>query len=1117
MDALLLFALVRSPAITEVCANPLNETACEFIELFNPGPEGVSILGFTITDGDALDDVLPWNEQTHGAFPHPEVVLESDSIPPGGWAVILELGYLLDPCYEITPGTVILTTGDNAILNGLAASSDPLTLFGPGGTTTADVLSTYGTPVETDTWQDRDDDGLDGIPFDPGDGLSTNRHPTAAPDSEGNWHAVTPSPGGPPDAPPDTFAVFVEDVWFTPPDPQPGLAAQVQAAVHCFGTVSPDQGTITVFLDADGDSLAGSGEPSEEWSATILTPGTTDTLSMVFTAPGSGWYIASATACDSYMGVPMPSGGGVPPVITEVMANPPDQSTQEYIEVFYPGPGVFVLEGCRFTDGDALDLVARWSGTALLPANSCGIILDPDYTGGLPIPGEARVFTVENTTLGNGLTPSDPIVLYDRDGTMMVNILSTAGTPLLSDDPLQCDDDGLDSIPFDPGPDRSMELINPRGPDAGYNWTSSEPGGSPGWLCEYGSGPDMRADSIIVPDGVEPGVPFALEALFSSVGFSAAQDVGFTVFNDLDADSVPGAGEVICQGWAESLEPGETHSLEGNTVLPSNGYFLLRAVAQCPGDTAVENNCTNLSVKCGDGAYPVITEVLCNPSDQSRDEFVELYHPGPGVFDPAALTISDGDATDALHGDFVPARSYAVILDPDYFTGSMPYDIPPGTPLILPGNGTIGDGLAGNDPLSLLCGESVVSTYGTPDNPEDGVPYNPGTDMSVELLSPDLPDLPGNWFTNPMGPSPGAPPLGFSEGVDYGIARFGLNPPAGEEGTETTMCAAVEALGTETCCFEVVFTLDGAVIGSVFPSPPAPGDSVLAEAVWVTASGQAPITALILCEADVNSRNDSRRSLWNPPPGLVINEVMYSPEPPWPEWVELYNGTGRAVDLAGVSFGDPSTGTTLPCAVMEPEAYALLCPDPEGFGEAWGTPPCQLLQPASWPALNNTGDTLTLEGGGETDWVPYSREWGGGPNISLERRSPAEMGWRPGNWGSCASGSTPGRANSIGVQQGGPFLCAEPAIFSPDSDGDNDLLLMTLRVPEQGFSAEVRIYDVTGRVVAEMWNGPIPGETLSLSWDGSGMPVGRYIVFARAGKGSSVLEGVLVRVLARPL
>ena len=1117
METLLLLALARSTIISEVCPNPLNETACEFIELFNPGPEGISVLGFTVTDGDALDDVLPWNEQTHGVFPHPGMVLESDSIPPGGYAVILELGYLSDPCYEITPGTVILTTGDNAILNGLAASSDPLTLFGPEGTTTADVLSTYGTPVETDTWQDRDDDGLDGIPFDPGNGLSTHRFPAGSPDAEGNWLGGQPTPGSPPDAPPDTFAVFVEELWFAPADPQPGSICQINAAVHCYGNTSPGQGTISVFLDADGDSLAGSGEPSEEWPATILTPGTTDTLSMVFTAPGSGWYIASATACDSYLGVPMPSGGGIPPVITEVMANPPDQSTQEFIEVFYPGPGVFVLDGCHFTDGDAVDMVIPRSGTALLPGGSCGIILDPDYTGGLPIPGEARVFTVENTTLGNGLTPSDPIVLYDRDGTMMVNILSTAGTPLLSDDPLQCDDDGLDSIPFDPGPDRSMELINPQGPDAAYNWTSSEPGGSPGWLCEYGSGPDMRADSIIVPEVVEPGVPFALEALFSSVGFSAAQDVTFTVFNDLDADSMPGAAEVICQGWAESLEPGETHCLEGNTILPSHGYFLLRAVAQCPGDTAVENNCSNLSVKCGDGAYPVITEVLCNPSDQARDEFVELYHPGPGVFDPALLTISDGDAADALHGDFIPALSYAVILDPDYFTGSMPHGIPPGTPLILPGNGTIGDGLAGNDPLSLLCGESAVSTYGTPDIPGDGVPYNPGTDMSVELLSPDLPDLPGNWFTNPLGPSPGAAPLGLSEGVDYGIARFRLNPPAGEAGTETTMSATVKALGSQTSGFEVVFILDDEVIGSVFPSPPATGDSVAAEAVWVATAAQASIEARILCEPDLNNRNDMGTNVWNRSPGLVLNEVMYSPEPGGPEWVEVLNGTGRALDLSGFTMEDPSTKTPLPGFVIEPGGFVLLCPDPQGFENIWGAPPCPLLQPPSWPVLNNTGDTLTLSGSDETDWVPYSAGWGGGTNISLERRSPAEMGWLPGNWGSSASGSTPGRANSIGVQESGPFLTAEPGAFSPDADCVNDELQITLRVPEQGHYAEVRVYDVAGRVVHEIWNGPVPGETITLFWDGSGLPVGRYIVFARARKGSSLLEGVLVRVLARTL
>jgi hypothetical protein len=1117
MEALVLLVLVSSPSISEVCANPLNEVSCEFVELFNPGPEAISTLGFTITDGDALDPVLPWDEQTHGVFPHSGVVLETDSIPPEGRAVILELGYLLDPCCEFAPGTVILTTGDNAILNGLAASSDPLTLFGPGGTTMADVLSTYGTPVETDTWQDRDDDGLDGIPFDPGNGLSTHRFPMGSPDSEGNWLGGTPTPGAPPDAPPDTFALFIQELWFTPAAPQPGSNCQIHAAVYCFGTVSPDQGFITVFLDADGDSLAGAGEPSGEWPASILGPGTTDTLSITFTAPEKGWYLASATACASYMGVPMPSGGGVLPVLTEVMANPPDQTTQEYIEVHFPGPGVFMLDGCSFTDGDAVDMVIPWSGTALLPQYSCGIILDPDYAGGLPIPEGARLFTVGNSSLGNGLTPSDPIVLYDRDGTMKDNILSTAGTPFLSDDPLQCDDDGLDSIPFDPGQGNSMERLNPAGPDAEYNWTTSEPGGSPGWLGDYGSGPDIRADTIIVPPEVTPGVPFPFEAIFSSVGFSAAQSVSFTVFNDLDADSLPDPGEKVCQDWAECLEPGESIGVSGTAVLPAHGFFLLRAVAQCPGDTALENNCASLCVKCGEGAHPVITEVLCNPSDQSRDEFVEVFYPGPGVFDPSLLSIFDGDATDALHGDFVPALAYAVILDPDYFSGSMPHDIPSGTPLILPGNSTIGDGLGAGDPVSLLCGGTVVSTYGTPDIPDDGVPYNPGTDMSVELLAPDLPDLPGNWFTNPMGPSPGSPPLGFSEGVDYGIRRFRLTPPAGEEGSATTLSATVEALGTQGCAFQLVFTAGGEQVASASPTPPAPGDSVLVEAVWEAASAQATIEALILCETDVNSGNNSGTALWNPPPGLVINEIMYSPESPGPEWVELYNGTEGPLNLEGFTFEDPSTKTPLPDHVIEPGAYALLCPDTQVFENVWGSPPCPLLKPSSWPVLNNTGDTLSLPGGNGADWVPYNAAWGGGTNTSLERRSPSEMGWRPSNWGSCASGSTPGVANSIGVQEGGPFLSAEPGIFSPDSDGENDALLITLRVPEQGFNAGVRVYDVTGRVVSEIWNGPVPGETLILSWDGSGMPVGRYIVFARAKKGSSVLEGVLVRILARPL
>jgi hypothetical protein len=1112
MDAMVLLLLsgAGGPLIGEVCGNPLDEACGEFVELYNPGPEPVSVAGCSLTDGDALDQIVPWSAGVHGEFPSPGAVLETDTIPPEGFALILELGYLQDPCYEIPPGTVILTTGDYAICNGLAASSDPLTLFGPGGTSGADVLSTYGTPVETDNWQDRDDDGLDGIPFDPGDGLSVFRYPPEAPDAEEWWQPGEATPGGPP----DTSAVFVQGVWFSPESPEPGQECTLYAAFYCWGTVPPEQGFLEVFLDMDGDSLRGAGEPGTSLPASTLTPGATDTLSAAFPGPPAGWYIASGSCAPSYLGVPMPSGGGIAPVITEMMANPPDQASQEYAEVYYPGPGVFHLAGCFFTDGDALDQVEPLSGTALLPAGCCGVILDPDYQGGLPVPPGARLFAPGDASLGNGLATSDPLVLYRRDGTTMEHILSTAGTPMLSDDPLMCDDDGLDGIPFNPGQGRSMERTDPAGPDSEDNWRASAPGGTPGWLESPWPSMDVRADSIVVPGEAWPGIPFTVEGWFSCAGTRPARGVTLTLFNDLDADGVPDPGETSAWEHVEEMAPGESRCLEGQVVLADHGFYLVRALCQCSGDTVPENDMKGAVVMCGEGAYPAVTEVLSNPSDQARDEFVELYHPGPGVFDPSMFTLSDGDSEDVLAGDFVPPGSWALVLDPDYFSGSMPYEIPPGTPVILPGNGTIGDGLSGNDPVILLRQGAPVSTYGTPDNPSDGIPRNPGTDLSMERISPEMPDLEENWFTNPLGPSPGTGPLGFGEGADYGAAGLTLNPPAGPAGIPVSVGAVLTCHGPLQGNLTVVFRAGGVEFAEVIPDPPSPGEPAAVEAFWTSGAPGVVVEAVTACPDDRNHRNDRASGVWCPEPGLVLNEIMYAPASPGPEWIELYNGAGAALDLSSFVFSDPGAAAELPGHLLEPGGFALICPDPQGFADAWGPVPCPVLEPLGWPALNNSGDTLTLAGDGSTDWVPYLPSWGGAGGASLERRSPEAWGFLKENWGGCLQGATPGAPNSVRPHETGRFLTASPRVFSPDGDGAGDVLAVTLELPEPGFTGEVKIFDVTGRVAATLWDGPIPGETLTVSWDGGGMPVGRYIVFARASSGSVLLEATLVRILA---
>ena len=61
MEALIYLVILSSrfPAITEVCSNPLNETSGEFVEFCNDSTEEIDVAGYSVTDGDALDFLLP--------------------------------------------------------------------------------------------------------------------------------------------------------------------------------------------------------------------------------------------------------------------------------------------------------------------------------------------------------------------------------------------------------------------------------------------------------------------------------------------------------------------------------------------------------------------------------------------------------------------------------------------------------------------------------------------------------------------------------------------------------------------------------------------------------------------------------------------------------------------------------------------------------------------------------------------------------------------------------------------------------------------------------------------------------------------------------------------------
>lgn len=160
---------------------------------------------------------------------------------------------------------------------------------------------------------------------------------------------------------------------------------------------------------------------------------------------------------------------------------------------------------------------------------------------------------------------------------------------------------------------------------------------------------------------------------------------------------------------------------------------------------------------------------------------------------------------------------------------------------------------------------------------------------------------------------------------------------------------------------------------------------------------------------------------------IIINEIMADPSPsvglPELEWLELYNRSGKIIDLASLRISESGgSALALPAFLLLPGGYALIT-------AASNVPALQavsaetvLAGPLSSIALNNESDVLTIlnAASGQTiDRVSYTSEWhtdadkqDGG--WSLERINPDLPCLGQENWQSCPDlpGGTPGGKNA---------------------------------------------------------------------------------------------------------
>ena len=302
-------------------------------------------------------------------------------------------------------------------------------------------------------------------------------------------------------------------------------------------------------------------------------------------------------------------------VITEVMADPRGvtgvhmpEDRNEFVELYNPTDTTIDLLDWTIDDGDAVDRLRAWTdssilnpeslliGTTLLDPGHYAAVLDPEYTDTAALGGYEQpyrfgpgtlVLTVGNTTIGDGLTTNDPLVLGSADGDT-----STFGTP----------SDTTDSIPCDAGDGISWERVDVLGPDTVSNWMACRDtaGCTPGAANSNTTFLDLAVTGIALTDStsVKPGQPLFAAVSVTNIGFKEAPPWDLSVFLDRNGNALPDAGEHDTTLVGRSLQRGQGETLSARITCPAAKTELWARLA-CDGDCDSTNNRMRLTITPG--------------------------------------------------------------------------------------------------------------------------------------------------------------------------------------------------------------------------------------------------------------------------------------------------------------------------------------------------------------------------------------------------------------------------------------------------------------------------------------------------------------------------------------
>jgi len=726
--------------------------------------------------------------------------------------------------------------------------------------------------------------------------------------------------------------------------------------------------------------------------------------------------------------------------------------------MFYPTSGNNEFVEIYNTSSTQSVNLSNWKIKYYTSSND--VIVDAGFGTVLPPQTFAIIFENDYDLLNgiySGLVPSNTLVLKIADGSFgSSGMANTTSRPLWL---LNAANDTIDYYFYsaDNLQTYSDEKILMNRDSSQSNWANSlVSNGTPGFTNSVTPlNNDLIVSSLIFnPPQPILGEDVSVTTTIKNKGALSADNFAVEIYNDINFDSIGQANEFIFSQLYSNLVSGD--SITASTILSSlavGSYQIISKVNFNEDENPLNNQLIkSFSVYPPGSVYNdlIINEIMYAPSS-GQPEWVELLNKSANPVNLKKWKFADATTSVTItNSDFILQPDSFVVLTAD---SSILNYFPVSSSIIkisMPALNNTGDAVVIKDSMNVLIDSvNYLPSWGG----------NTGGKSLERILKDNPSNDPQNWKTSQsiFKATPGKINSVTPKDYDLTVSVFKSTFEFGIIGESISFNSTVKNIGLNASgSFELLLFND-----SNFDSIPQPnelisqqsfnslntGDSI--SATFITQNfteGENNFILVINTSPDNDTTNNTAftkvvgvtvNEIRN---DIVINEIMYAPSSPEPEWIEIFNRSDKTINLKNYKIADAVDTTKVIADTLNfnPKEFLVIAKDSSIFSfyniQA-------RVYVKSFPTLNNTNDKIILLDSLNRviDSLQYFSSWGGSSGKSLERIDVNVSSTDSANWKTSISRykATPGTFNSVTKKDFDLFV--SDILFQPKYplNGDN--------------------------------------------------------------------------------